>query len=248
MTHPHHVLREACVRFEINIVQLLSGPDAHPRAWAAQQIVSLGYDKHETAKFLGNSPKTIVEWMRRHPDVQSPPPPWREQDWSKCIICKRSPTVGLGLCSAHKQRHRKSGNLDINRPVREMGVIAPSESCNKDALSYRRGCRCEDCRWAATRIRKTQRAYGPVMTELHEVHEHIDMLMEAGLTVSEIARRSGVRRERVSAWKHRYNKTGRADLARKILAVQVPCASCGRPSLANGKWCWPCFTTNVRAS
>lgn len=247
--NPQQALREACIRFGVDITDVIDGSDRSPKIWAINQMQELGLTRREIAPYFGVSHKTISAWLRAQPEAEPPGPPWADPDWSKCVVCERRPTVGLGLCEGHKQRHRSTGRIDPDRPIREIGVTRRDpDRCTRSSLGYRYGCRCEDCCRSATRRRKLSRHYGPSMTDLDEVREHINMLLASGMSSAEIARQAGLPTQRIYHWTWGRNKRGKRSNVDAVLAVQVACASCDKPSLANGKWCWECLKSNLSGS
>lgn len=153
-----------------------------------------------------------------------------------------------GWCQGHYERWRQYRDVHADIPLGSSWTLTPEElaPCGTYA-SYQRGCRCGRCRKANRDVKRGQ--YQRQLVPAWPVVRHVNRLVEAGLSRSEVARRAGVPTTTVVAMLRRGG--GRvsphlAEALREIEAYPTVCVDCGGPPMPGGaERCLDCFHTWV---
>lgn len=251
---PATVVVEVAERWGVHVSDILQGDPPQARWAAAQAVVELFPElpKTKVARLLCVSDvRSMLEREPGEPSGDARPP-----DDGACTVhgCDRDHDghTGVRMCPGHRARWYRHADLRVDqplRPIRRDGPILDLEV--HDRRGYRKGCRCETCRAEAVLAVKRSR-HRPRSLPAEQAAAAVRRLLDAGMTVADVARVAGMGRCAIDGWLH--GSTARAFQTSydKILAVEPPsatavepdtptCEECGEPSLAGGRWCWPCY-------
>lgn len=220
------------------------------RRAAAHGLWRLDLTHGEIGKWLGGrSASTAANLLAR----SAPPPPYDPPplpDKAVCHVdgCGRHVDRCEGLCSGHRMRWLRDGDIRQNVPLRPIGIERvmedpPGGHGTKQAYNQG-GCRCEPCRRAAVRAVKLGRHRGRQSVPVDVGVAAIERLRKSGMSVPQIAAASGVMPNTLYGWLNRSCDVCYRSTVAKVEAVVPPppaCESCGEPSMAGGRWCRGCY-------
>jgi hypothetical protein len=254
-TTPGGVLADVAARYGVPVAQIL-GPTSErqvvdARVAAAHGLRELGLSYPRIGKAVGGRHHSTVMHYLAKPVPAPPANPASLPDDGVCQVdgCDREDRGSLGLCSGHYVRWRRYGDIRPDRPLRPIRADdAPVLDLEvHDRTGYRNGCRCETCRRDAVRAVKLHR-HRPALVDVAEAVAHLARLEAAGMCANQVAKAAGISVQPLYAWRDGRTTRGLRSNVDAVIAVEPPaprCESCGEPSLAGGRWCWPCFRTHA---
>lgn len=254
-----NALRQAADHYRVTIPDII-GRDRHPylidaRATAAQAMrthvdMSLSAIGRTLDRRSIATVHTLLDYTPAPPDPARPP-----VDPGCCHVdgCGRD-AQHTHMCSGHRMRWVRTGRIRPDQPLRpirddDAHIVDDPDAVHDRYLYTHGGCRCEDCRHDAVQAVKANR-HRPQSRPLEHGLRALRPLLEAGMTVPQIAAAAGTGTATLYSW-----LKGRVDVAYqrtidKVAAVEPParivagarCVDCGGDPMPGGAArCLPCF-------
>lgn len=252
--HGGDVCAHICGLYDIDIVELVESRHHVDARRHAAHLMAADLDMHSSqiATELGCAAATVRHWLSQ--PVPTPPrdiPKVRRRTVCPVEGCGRPSHAGrTGLCGGHQSRRRRRGGQILSHiPLKQFLVGGRNEDvCAQSARSYRDGCRCADCRRAATVHKQLNEVAGRILVDAGPVVAHLAEAKRRGMRLADVAVQAGVplpQIYRLSGGKHA--KTRRTT-AEKVLAVPLRCELCDEPGMAGGRWCQQHYLGRVRSA
>lgn len=257
---PHAAVTETAHDHGIPVTDII-GAQRHAhivtaRIDAAHRLRRLGLTTGDIGHILGARDHSTILHYLKQPAPQLPDDPEDLGDGCHVPGCHRLPKhPRMAFCPGHDRRWRRTGRVDPDRPLRSFLTDNTVLDIDiHDRTGYRNGCRCNRCRTDAVRAVKNNRLK-PQTRPVDQAADEVQRLIDAGMTVADIVRASGVCRATIDRWLRRVGRARQPTIDR-IRAVVPPehipepdgsaiCEDCRAPSLGGGRWCLTCFKANA---